>query len=83
MSLVLGMFSLHLIHMVLWAEMLLGFMSVLWLLDQLCLRFMHHPLFWEVMFILLEVIFLLPECILLLPERIFLLTECLMGHCMR
>ena len=83
------MFTLHLIHVVFWAETLLQVMYVLWLIDQLCLRFMHHLLFWEVMFILLDVIlllpehiFLLPECIFLLPERIFLLTECLMGHLM-
>ena len=54
-----------------------------WLLDRLCLSFMHHQLFWEVMFILLEVTFLLPECIFLLPKHMFLLTECLMGHLMR
>ena len=84
------MFTLHLIHMVLRAETLLRVMSVLLLLDQLCLRSMHRPLFREVMFILLEVILLLPECIFLLSERvflllerIFLLTECLMGHLMR
>ena len=50
-------------------------MSVLLLLDQLCLRFKYRLLFREVMFILLEVM-------LLIPERIFLLTECLMGHLM-
>ena len=81
------MFTLHLIHVVLRAEMLLGVMSVLRLLDQLCLRFMYHSLLREVMFILLEVmlllpghISLLPVCISLLPERIFLPMECLMEH---
>ena len=80
------MFTIHLIHVVLRAGMLLQFMSVMLLLDQLCLWFKYHPLFREVMFILLEVmlllpehIFLLPKCIFLLSERIFLLTECLMG----
>ena len=69
--------------------MLLRVMSVLLLLDQLCLRFKYHPLFREVVFILLKVmllllehIFLLLECIFLLLERIFLLTECLVGHLM-
>ena len=83
------MLFLHLIHVVLRAGMLLRVMSVLLLLDQLCLSFKYRPLFWEVVFILLEVmllllkcIFLLPKCIFLLPERIFLLTECLMGHLM-
>ena len=75
--------------MVLRAKMLLRVMSVLLLLNQLCLRFKYRALFQEVMFILLEVmlllpehIFLLPECIFLLSKRIFLLTECLMGHLM-
>ena len=84
------MFTLHLIHVVLQAAMLLRVMSVLRLLNQLCLRLMHCPLFREVMFILLEVILLLSEHIFLLlkrifliPERISLLMECLMGHLMR
>ena len=55
-------------------------MSILRLLDQLCLSFMYSPLFQEVMLILLEVTFLLPKCIFLLLERMFLLTECPMGH---
>ena len=54
-------------------------MSVLQLLDQLCLRYMHRLLFQEVMVILLEVTFLLPGRIFLLMEHIFLLMECRMG----
>ena len=77
------MFTLHLIHVVLRAETLLRVISILRLLDQLCLSFMYRPLFREVMLILLEVIFLLPERIFLLSERIFLLMECLMGHLVR
>ena len=84
------MFTLLLIHVVLLAEMLLQVMSVLLLLDQLCLRFKYHTWFQEFIFILLEVILLLPEhifllleCIFLLSERIFLPTECPMGHRMR
>ena len=84
------MFTLHLIHVVLRDGMLLRVMSVLLLLDQLCLRFKYCPLFREVVFILLEVMLLLPECIFLLlecifllPEHIFLLTKYLMGHLMR
>ena len=77
------MFTLHLIHVFLRAGTLLRVMPVLRLLYRLCLNFMYHPLFQEVMLILLEVTFLLPECIFLLSERMFLLTECLMGHLMR
>ena len=76
------MFTLHLIHMVLQVETLLRVMSVLRILDQVCLKFTYRPLLREVMFTLLEVMLLLPEHIFLLPERIFLLTECLMGHFM-
>ena len=77
------MFTLHLIHMVLRAKTLPRVMSVLRLLDRLCLNFMYCPLFWEVMLILIKVAFLLPKCIFLLPEHMFLFTECLMGHLMR
>ena len=76
------MFTLHLIHVVLRAEMLLCVMSILQLLDRFCLSFMYRLLFQEVMLILLEVTFLLPECVFLLSEHIFLLTECLMVHLM-
>ena len=72
------MFTLHLIHVVLRAEMLLQVMSILLLLNQLCLKFKYRLLFQEVMLILLEVTFLLLECIFLLSEHMFLLTECLM-----
>ena len=67
------MSTLHLIHVVLRAEKMPRVMSVLQLLDRLCLNFMYRLLFWEVMLILLEVTFLL-------SERMFLLTKCLMGH---